>query len=245
MIRKIITIFFLLLALAYITMAFVIGNQQEENIRCQSIQLTLGDEAGECLLVADTLIHFVEKQYKSFVGISMSTISLHVVNEIVQKYPLVKSCKSYKTIDGVLHINIKQRVPILAFHTPIITHTYLTDDAKVIQLPPSILPHVLVASGNIDLKRTPKQLFSLARLIYKDKFWKSQIEQVYITPRREVELIPRMGNHIIALGTATEIQRKLDRLRIFYDRVLSQIGWQKYNRIDLAYRNQVVCTNDK
>jgi cell division protein FtsQ len=245
MIRKIATIFFFLLFLGYVTTAFVIGNQQYDDTRCSSVHVILNDEAGERLLVADTLVHFLEKQYRPLVGTSFSTLSLHTINKIVENYPLVKHCKSHKTVDGVLHIKVQQRVPILAFHTGIIAHTYLADDGKVIQLPPSILPHVLVASGHISLKETPKQLFELANYIHKNPFWKSQIEQLYVTSQKEIELVPRIGNHIIEFGQANHLATKLKRLKIFYNQVLSQIGWQKYDRINISYRNQVICSNTK
>ena len=58
----------------------------------------------------------------------------------------------------------------------------------------------------------------------------------------KVELVPRVGNHIIMLGSFDRFEQKLEKLRKFYLYGLNEIGWNAYSKIDLQYRDQVVCT---
>jgi cell division protein FtsQ len=57
-----------------------------------------------------------------------------------------------------------------------------------------------------------------------------------------MELIPRLGQHRILLGDTTDLRDKLDRMRTFYLQGLNNTGWDKYELINLKYKNQVVCT---
>ena len=56
-----------------------------------------------------------------------------------------------------------------------------------------------------------------------------------------MELVPRVGNHIIALGPPTKLEEKLTRMKEFYTEGLNKVGWNKYSRISLKYDNQIVC----
>ena len=69
-----------------------------------------------------------------------------------------------------------------------------------------------------------------------------RIEQIYVHPDKEVELIPRVGNHRILLGTFDHFEEKLANLRLFYEQAIPKMGWEKYSIINLKYRNQIVCT---
>ena len=75
-----------------------------------------------------------------------------------------------------------------------------------------------------------------------DKFLKAQIDQVYVTEGGEFELIPRIGNHVILLGKAVDLDDKFRKLYAFYKLGLNKIGWNKYNIINIKYKNQVVCS---
>ena len=88
-----------------------------------------------------------------------------------------------------------------------------------------------------------------------DEFWKNQIVQINILPDRGVELVPRVGDHIVYLGylpTSSNQQKrlaliqdftkqKLTRLEKFYKYGLSQAGWNKYSYINLEFDNQIIC----
>ena len=72
-------------------------------------------------------------------------------------------------------------------------------------------------------------------------FWHSQIEQLNVLPDGTIEMVPRIGDHIVYLGSASNIQQKLDRLEKFYRYGLSVAGWNKYSYINLEFDNQIIC----
>ena len=79
-------------------------------------------------------------------------------------------------------------------------------------------------------------------LVENDKFWNAQIEQINVTPTREIELVPRVGDHVVFLGKIDNFEEKLGRLKIFYEKALNKVGWNKYERINLEFSNQIICT---
>jgi cell division protein FtsQ len=57
----------------------------------------------------------------------------------------------------------------------------------------------------------------------------------------EIAIVPRSGGFIVDMGFAENLVAKLGTLRYFYDRALSNVGWDKYKHISLRYNDQVVC----
>ena len=99
-------------------------------------------------------------------------------------------------------------------------------------------------SEEIDSIRSFKQyvgLYELAKFIAADKFWNAQISQIYVNNSGDFELIPRVGNHQIILGEVEKLDKKFAKLKLFYKDGLNKTGWNEYSKINLKYKNQVVC----
>jgi cell division protein FtsQ len=90
-------------------------------------------------------------------------------------------------------------------------------------------------------KSVLKDIFPFMNYINGDSFWSAQIDQVYVDGNDEIDLIPRVGNHIVHLGTFENFRGKLRNLQAFYEDVLPQVGWNKYSIINLEFKDQVVC----
>ena len=86
------------------------------------------------------------------------------------------------------------------------------------------------------------QIRKLGMFIQKDSFWRAQIAQVDITPEKNFEMIPVVGNHIIVLGDGNDYEKKFHRLFVFYKEVLSKTGFDRYSRINIAFDGQVIGT---
>ena len=82
----------------------------------------------------------------------------------------------------------------------------------------------------------------MAQYLRTDDLWNAQIEQIHVTANQEIELIPRVGDHVIVLGRPGNYAQKFDRLQTFYKKALDQVGWDRYSRINIDYTNQVVAT---
>ena len=77
-------------------------------------------------------------------------------------------------------------------------------------------------------QKTIYDVYRLVTFITDDKFWNSQIEQIYVNNKYEFELIPRVGSHIIELGRVEDLEEKFENLKILYLRGFNKIGWNQY-----------------
>ena len=73
------------------------------------------------------------------------------------------------------------------------------------------------------------------------RYSKTEGAKIYVADNGEVELVPRVGEHTVLLGTPTRVEEKLARLKEFYTEGLNKVGWNKYSALNLKYDNQVIC----
>jgi cell division protein FtsQ len=65
---------------------------------------------------------------------------------------------------------------------------------------------------------------------------------MYIHKDHEIELIPRVGAHIIHFGDISDYKYKFFKLKAIYEKGFNALGWNKYEHINLKFSNQVICT---
>lgn len=174
--------------------------------------------------------------------------------------PYLESAHVYATIDGIIRIEVAQRNPVVRVINYNNEHFYIDNKGGFMPIGDDYSTRVPVASGFIFDRMTQRslafavpmvdttskpileQVYEVAGFIQKDGFWNSQIEQIYVNQKFEIELVPRVGNHTILLGNSENLQTKMDNLLMFYQEGASKLGWQSYSKLNLKFANQVVCT---
>ena len=76
-----------------------------------------------------------------------------------------------------------------------------------------------------------------------DDFWNAFIVQIRVNgadPQTEgepqVEIVPRAGDQVIALGGIDAYEQKLDKLMSFYRKAVLYEGWDRYRYVNLKYK---------
>lgn len=175
---------------------------------------------------------------------NMDDISARKIEESLQKSPFIEKAECHKTQTGHVCIRVRQRIPVVRVMADNQDNYYV--DTHGSMMPESrYVANLIVATGVISRKYAQSTLTRIASLILRDPFWKNQIVQINILPDSSVELVPRVGEHIIYLGPPINVENKLERMRKFYLYGLNKAGWNKYNYISVEFNNQIICKKNK
>jgi len=233
--------FLLLLIAGYLIFSIVEFSQRTEDRVCEAVDIQIIDSVRGGFVTTD-YIHSILTKNKVFAeGKKLSTIDIQGLKEILQKDPYIDSARCYCSAASHLCIQIIPQHPILHVIQNNGENYYL-DGSGAIMPADNMNIDLCIATGNITKDYAKKNLMELAEFIYHDTFWDKQIEQIHVTDNQEVELYPRVGEHVIILGTTENFRKKLDKLMIFYKNGLNKTGWNKYSIINLSYNGQIVCT---
>jgi cell division protein FtsQ len=183
----------------------------------------------------------------SIKGEPVASFNLHALESMLEHNTWIDDAELYFDNKDVLHITVLEKEPVARMFTTAGSSFYIDSLARKIPLSDKLSARVTVFTGFPDKKKLTKKDSVLlndvrvtANYIFNNPFWVSQVAQIDITPAGSFEMVPVVGNHIVKLGTGENIDKKFNRLMIFYQQVLSKTGFDKYKVIDVQYAGQVV-----
>lgn len=226
---------------AYLTLsAFLFKDVREDGV-CRSLEIVVRDSLEKHFVTDADLVYILKKADIYPVDRPLNEVNTEKIEQELLSNEMISKIEVYKTPSRNIKLEIEQKMPILRVNST--TGNYYIDNlGSVMPLSRHYVAHVLVASGFVEKEFAKDELFKFVSFLQKNKFWNDQIEQIYIDADREVELIPRAGNHKIVLGTFDGYPEKLEKLKLFYEQAIPKVGWEKYSIINLKYKNQIVCT---
>ena len=174
--------------------------------------------------------------------------TLELARYIEEKNRLVRHASCYHTPDSMLRIDIEQRNPIIRVKSAVPVNTvgghsmvdfYIDRDGAMMPAQFGTAIQLPLVTGFVK-SRHIQPLHDFALFLKGDDFWSAEVTQIYIRENGDAELIPRIGDHTILVGSFDDIKQKLSNVRIFYDKVLPRKGWNYYKTINVKFHGQVV-----
>jgi cell division protein FtsQ len=244
----------------FVIATLVVVIMQKNKIICRNVEISIVDSSDNNFIQKNDVLAMIYKRHGKIVGYPFESINIAKIEAIINGHAAVKKAQVYKTIDGMLKIDVEQRVPVVRIINNRNQSYYLDKDATIMPLSDEFSARVIIANGNIKegfalknrmnfIKQTKDSAENVLRDIYKlsmyirsNDFLKAQFEQIYVNEDKEFELIPTIGAHVITFGNLENMEDKFRNLFTMYEQGLSRYGWNTYKLINLKYRNQVVCT---
>ena len=241
MFKRILIICAMTLLSVYLIAAMTIFNKKPTDTKCPGIVMNIMDDVDYGFVTTNDITVLLKKKKLLPDGKTIKEINVRNIEEALALNPFIREAECYTTSGGKIGIDLYQRIPILRVMSSDGDNYYIDNEGKVMKAYRKPI-HVAIATGRINREFAQKELYELAKFISNNRFWKAQTEQINITANQEVEIIPRVGNHILFLGKAKEYEKKFSKLQTFYEEGLNEVGWNKYKRISIEFNNQIICT---
>lgn len=233
------------------------GKQRKSHCRDYSINIT-GIQGDEFFLDEADILKLLKAATKGKIkGQPKSDFDLRKMEQLLEDNVWVKDAQLYFDNRDVLHVSVKEREPVARVFTTAGKSYYLDNDGKFMQLSDKLSARLPVFTGFPDKKLLSapdslllRDVLNTATFINGHPFWTSQVAQVDIdqtagASSRQMIMIPVVGNQSIRLGDGKDIEKKFNRLFVFYKEVLSKTGFEKYKSIDVSFAGQVVAAKSE
>ena len=245
MVRKILSILTVFLLAGYMVYSVLGMTNRHEDVRlCSGVDLHITDSLHFDLIDEDMVLSLLKEHSLDPIGSPLEAIDVETIEQTLALHPLVGKAQCYKTGGDMLRINLSGKVPLVRVLNNRGQDFYVDSHGEILSQH-SLAVQLPVATGYIDREFASKDLLEVVRVIDRSEFWKAQVEQINVNADGQIELVPRVGDHLLILGTADNVEDKLERLMNFYEKGLDNVGWNKYRSISVAYENQVVCKKRK
>ena len=248
-----------LIAYYFMSLSFVSGKRHEQ--MCTALKVNILHNDASRFVAEDDILTIVENRTHKVLGILLDSINIPEIEQRLTEFAPIRRAVVYKTINGAVHIDVTQRTPVVRLINRFGESFYLDDRGELLKHSINYYAHTLVANGFINLRpeQNPnynvftaevapgrrnimRELYDLAVYINSNRFWKAQIQQIYVNEDDDFELIPLVGSHVIIFGAFDKPDAKFSKLESFYRNGLNVKGWNTYGVINLKYEGQIVAT---
>jgi cell division protein FtsQ len=224
---------------------------------CGGVVVDIKDSSDFHFVTEKQLLNLVLGNGGRIAGKPVKDVSCAELESRINILRELKVAEVYMTIDGTVHIYADQRDPVMRVMPDGGGDYFVDEDGVVVRRRNLYNPRLHIVEGNVTIssamlngvsvldtsikKSILKDIFPLVTYLNDDSFWSAQVDQIYIDGNDEIDLIPRVGNQVVHLGSADNFKGKLKNLEAFYDKVLPEVGWNKYSLINLEFKDQIVC----
>jgi cell division protein FtsQ len=245
-ISLILGVFILILAGVF---GIVSATMNQNSKRCKGINIKIEENVSQTLVSnADIKRWATNFGNEPLEGKVISQIDLKKIEKRVLASGFVKNCEAYFDVKGNINLNAKIHKPIARILlNGLAEDKLLSDEGKIFPRSHKYSPTLLLIGGsyfqNFSNHKAKKNadIVELVNKICNDDFWQAQITQISIDDQKEITLYPLLGKQNITFGKPEKIDSKLEKLMVFYTKILPMSQWSNFETVNLKYDSQIVC----
>lgn len=237
--------------------ACVLGSNERRKTRCEGIEITIEDSMSTRFVTEKTVMGYLEKDYEGLIGTQIDSIDLYRIESILTEKSPILNCEAYITGRGRLKISVIQRKPAVMLQTKS-DGFYSTSDGFLLPLQPDFTEELLTIEGQIPLtakdcdngrpeepsdREWLERILKLADFINSSRIWKHRIASLECESSGEILIRPGDGSVTFLFGHPKDIETKFDKMQMYYERITADKGDDRYDVVDLRFRDQIVCRN--
>lgn len=264
--KVIFQIFLVVVFLATIVFVQLKYNNYKEEVKFSGLKINIVDSSSLGFISKNDIAQKINGFRLKRNVTPMKDVPLAAIELLFKNNPYLNSAEVYSDITGSVIIDVRQFIPKMRIidrdgisyfvdeqykvvqqrhyvNTPIPVITQSGDVIPVRYLAQALRADTLnnrqkLACRRIDL------LYLFMEQVDESDLLKGLISQVHINASGDIELVPRIGNHLITLcgiDSLVSCERYIDKLTTFYNSQSNNGVWTQYSKVSFKYDGQVVC----
>ena len=227
--------------------------QESARIVCGRLDVSFADSLR--FVTEQDIRDYLDKRYGAYIGERLDSVQLARIEDMIESRSAVMRCEAWTTDDGVLHLEITQRAPVLRFQNGE-RGFYVDDRGYIFPLHPSYTAPVPLVEGAIPVDvpagfkgeaRQERERAWIAGILAMNQFtsssrnWQRRITHIRVRPGGELLLSLDGRSEQFLVGQPDNIPDKFMRI----DRYLGTIAPSKpegyYKTVNVKYNQQIIC----
>lgn len=218
---------------------------------CNNILITIDNQVENHFVDEEDIIQLITVNGTEIIeGAHLNRLNLRDIENRLVVEPFLKSAQIYVDHSGTMMVSVSLRKPmarVVRYNGP---DAYIGEDGQLLPVSDKFSKRTIIITGDKSKELSEQvniatgdyaNLYKLIQFIRRDKFLKAQIAQIKLDTNGEVTLLPQVTKQYIEFGKMEDIESKFKKLELFYKEILPRKGWNSYSKVNLKYKNQIIC----
>ncbi|MDD7886575.1 cell division protein FtsQ/DivIB [Flavivirga sp. 57AJ16] len=227
---------FVLLMLVGFLFAFASQRNAARKVSSPRVQF-IGEN--NLFVTNETVSKLLIQKYGGVENVPKETLDLNKLENALKSNPMIKTAEVYVAVNGTLNAEIEQKTPIARVSTN--ASYYIDDEGFYMPLSNNYSARVPLVTGYVE-KNNLRSIYKIASKITQDEFLKKNVIEIHQSMDKTIYLKLRQCKFIVELGHADFLDKKINNLKVFYQKILKEKTFDNYSKVNLQFDNQVICT---
>ena len=230
-----------------------VAAENRRAVTCNGLEAIIADSLERKFVTPDDINDWMA-DYGTYLGLRLDSVDLKKVEAVIDGKSAVRKSQAWLTDDGVLHVSITQREPMVRFQSAD-GGFYADADGFLFPLQTRHTARVPIVDGALPLRpgagfkgepatEAERQwvlsVLDLVRWLGERSQWNDLVGQITVRRDGNLVLIPREGPERFVFGTPTDIDAKFGRIRKYYESV-APAQENPYRSVDVRFDGQIIC----
>ena len=166
-------------------------------------------------------------------------IDLNQLEAALNSNPMIKQAQVSMTVEGLITAEIEQKKPIARVSTN--ASYYIDEEGSYMPLSTNFTARVPLVTGSIE-KNDLANVFTIAKMIQEDDFLMKHVIVIHQNQDKTIDLKLRSHDFTVHLGTLKLLEKKINNLKVFYQKAMKDKALDNYKLVNLKFDKQVICT---
>lgn len=246
--KRSVKISLIVLGAALLAVLVVVLNVSRSNSQVRGLEADIRYGSTPMLVSGQTVVDSVVAALPTLMQQQVKAVDCEAVAEAARRVPFLTNVSASVSVSGRVVVRADQRRPIARlFHGD--RERYLDREGAVFPVSRVGNCNVLVAGGDFTDPLRPDSLdaqltalWQVASYLDSESRYSKLIDQIFVERDGDIMMVPKVGDHVVELGDANDLDGKFANLVAFYRKGMPRAGWDTYSKISLKFKGQVVCT---
>ncbi len=214
----------LILLLGYLVFVFIQVNKEEKESRAEGIKVVMTNPQFN-FVDREEILKIATKQFGDIKNLKHDSIDRNKLEIAIKKNPFVEDAQVFRTASNSYCVEITQRTPFIRVWTD--ENSYYLD------------------KDGCRMPTGRKYPVEFQKYLENNPFWEEIVDYVVVNSKEELTLYLSIKSGKIYFGKIEKIAEKLEKLKLFINKLGKFNGMDTYESIDLRFDNQVVVKKKK
>ena len=230
-----------------------VNARSRKETTCRGVEAVIADSLERRFITREDITDWMQ-DYGTYIGLRLDSVDVHRVEALIDGKSAVRKSQAWLTDDGILHISVTQREPVVrfqgasgGFYADVEGFLFPLQNRHTVRVP--VVDGALPLQLEKEFKGEPptdeekqwvSSILGLIRYLRGQKDLNDLVSQITLLRDGNLVLIPREGPERFLFGNATSADAKFSRIRKYYEAV-APTREKPYRTVDVRFDGQIVC----